>query len=258
MKILWLEIEKISLSPYQPRKSFDEEAIDGLASSIAEVGLLHPPLVCQNSVSGYELIAGERRLRAAKRLGWKRIPALVIETSPGNKQARSCLVENLQRVDLGAMEIAHALFNLQKEFGFTHEELARSVGKKRSSVTNYLRLLKLHADLQLALTEGTLTFGHARLLATLEATEQLKWLRRLKKRPLSVHDFEKALTQPLRFSKKSKPILKDAFIDLRESLVHRYGLHVQIKYQEKNAKGTVTFYFNDPRDLQKLLGESEM
>lgn len=161
-----IELDRIRPNPQQPRDHFDEGAIGRIAESLVEHGMLQP-IVVRQAADGYEIIAGERRWRAAQRAGLERIPAVIRDASP-RESLEIALVENLQREDLNPVEEAHAYRLLVEEMGLTQEEAARRVGRDRSTVANYLRLLKLPEQVQAALVDGTLSMGHARALVGLE------------------------------------------------------------------------------------------
>lgn len=256
MKAVTLAIDQICPNPHQPRGKIHESELQELAASIAGVGLLQPPLVHETLPGQYILLAGHRRLAACKQLGFREIPTWVIEASSPQHYAQAALVENLQRSDLQPMEIAHSLQALQKEFGFTHAQIAEVIGKKRSSITNYLRLLQLNTEAQNLLTAGDISFGHAKLLAGCDGSIQKKWLSQIMRHHWSVHQFEHALQQvQLKHQKKLAPTdvsRKPAWDELRETLINRYGLRVDIHLQEDLQKGFIKFYFTNLQDLNRL------
>jgi ParB family chromosome partitioning protein len=161
-----IDIERVRPNPRQPREHFDGEALDRMATSLKERGMLQP-LVVRRAGDDFELIAGERRWRAAQRAGWHRVPVVVREASP-DEALELALIENLQREDLNPVEEARAYELLAKDAGLTQEEIAERVGRERSTVTNYLRLLRLPDRVQQLLVEGDLTMGHARALLGLD------------------------------------------------------------------------------------------
>ena len=184
-----LPIERISRNRHQPRERFDAEPLAELAESIRTHGVIQP-IVVRATVSGYELIAGERRLRAARLAGLTTIPA-VVRNADESDQLQVALIENLQRTDLGPMEEAHAYRELTHRFGLSQEEVARRVGKSRVAITNALRLLELDADVQAALRDGRITEGHGRALASLpDAAAQRAALEQVVGRQLSVRQAE--------------------------------------------------------------------
>ena len=183
-----VEIDRIRESPYQPRRDFSDEGLKGLADSICAVGVIQPLLVRRVVGGGYELIAGERRLRACRLAGLKSIPVFVRE-STSQDRAQAALIENIQRVDLNPMEIAMALQLLVEEFDFHQEELACRVGKKRSTVANYLRLLNLPPIIQDSVRGGEVSMGHAKVILSLgELSDQLVLYRRIIAEGLTVRE----------------------------------------------------------------------
>jgi len=190
-----IPIASIRPNPLQPRTRFDEEAMTALAASIREIGVLQPILVRQIDADEYEIIAGERRWRAARRAGLQTVPALVQTTSDVHSLEQA-LVENLHREDLNPLEEAAAYQQLIDEFGYTHEQVATRVGRSRTTVTNTLRLLQLPAGVQRALADGTITAGHARaLLGTPDRNLQEELVRRIVAEGLNVRAVEEAVRQ---------------------------------------------------------------
>ncbi len=184
-----LAIEEIKPNPFQPRMRFDDQTIDELAQSIRETGIVQPVIVAPED-DHYKIIVGERRWRAAQRAGLRKIPVL-IRNIPKDKQLEVSLIENIHREELNALEIARAYQRLIDDHGYGQQELAEKVGKDRTSVTNYLRLLKLPQEIQDSLTEGTISMGHARaMLALEEPATQLYACRQVIDRSLSVRNTE--------------------------------------------------------------------
>ena len=194
---LSVPVASIHPNPYQPRKSFPPEALSELAASMKRHGLLHPVIVVKKG-GGYTLVSGERRLRAAESLGWSDIPAIVRDFTDQDL-LEIALVENLKRSDLNPVEIAEGLKRLSEEFQWTQENLSEFIGFKRSTVANYLRLLDLNPEVIAALSEGTITFGHAKVLSALGEEEQLRWKNEIIRRDLSVRALED------RISRKQRP-----------------------------------------------------
>ncbi len=194
---LSVPLTSIHPNPYQPRKSFPPEALSELAASMKRHGLLHPVIVVKKG-GGYTLVSGERRLRAAESLGWSDIPAIVRDFTDQDL-LEIALVENLKRSDLNPVEIAEGLKRLSEEFQWTQENLSEFIGFKRSTVANYLRLLDLNPEVIEALSEGTITFGHAKVLSALGEEEQLRWKNEIIRRDLSVRALED------RISRKQRP-----------------------------------------------------
>ncbi len=189
-------ISSIRPNPLQPRTHFDEEALVSLAASIREVGVLQPILVRDTGTDGYELIAGERRWRAARRAGLQTMPVLVQSAASDVYSLEQALMENLHREDLNALEEAAAYQQLIDEFGYTHEQVASRVGRSRSAVTNTLRLLQLPAGVQRALADGTISAGHARaLLGTPDRTLQEELAKKIVAEGLNVRAVEEIVRQ---------------------------------------------------------------
>ena len=184
-----IEIADIIPNPTQPRTQFDEEALDELADSIRQLGVIQPVTVKKGDGGKYVIISGERRWRAAQRADLKTLPAYIREVDDENLHAMA-LVENIQRQDLNAIEIALGMQRLIDECNLTQDALSEKVGKKRSSVSNYLRLLKLPDEVQLALKEGLISMGHAKAIAGAPADQQLRVLKRCIKKGLSVRQVE--------------------------------------------------------------------
>jgi len=200
-----VSISSIRPNPLQPRTRFDEEAMSSLASSIREVGVLQPVLVREAGVDDYELIAGERRWRAARRAGLQTMPVLV-QTVSDVHSLEQALVENLHREDLNALEEAAAFQQLVDEFDYTHEQVAARVGKSRTTVTNTLRLLQLPAGVQRALADGTISAGHARaLLGTPDRTFQEELAKRAVAEGLTVRAVEESIRRHLQ-SAETDPV----------------------------------------------------
>lgn len=182
-------IKDIEPNPLQPRSDFDEEALGELAASIAQLGVIQPITLKRRADGRYTIISGERRWRASQLAGLERLPAYIREVDDEDLHAMA-LVENIQREDLNAIEIALGMRRLVEECGLTQEAMAEKVGKKRSTVSNYMRLLSLPSEVQLALKEGLISMGHAKAIATLDEEVQIKALRKCIRRSLSVRQAE--------------------------------------------------------------------
>lgn len=253
MRAQHLYIDLLQDNPYQPRTSKDEEKLEQLAISIMENGLLHPPLVHEYENGCYTIVAGHRRVQACRKLGMKTMPVWLIQLSDPTHLAKASLVENLQRHDLNPMEIARSLQRLQQDFGFSHEQIADALGKKRSSVSNFLRLLQLSPSLQQCVEAQQISFGHAKILASLCCEEQEKWLGIILKRSLSVHALEKALEVIPKL--KTKPLLaSEASEQIEQALIKRFGLHAKV-HIDKAGKGWVKLHFTNVKDLSDLTGQ---
>lgn len=245
-----IDIEKIDANPYQPRTSFDEEALNELAESIKKLGIIQPITI--RAVDGkFQLISGERRLRAAKLAGLNKIPAY-IRTANDQGLLEMALVENIQREDLDAIEVAISYQRLIDECSLTQENLADRVGKKRATVGNYLRLLKLPADIQIGLRQSHLTMGHARALITIDdPITQIKLYRKIIENDLSVRKTEEEVraiqeNHPEKSLKlKSKQDLPETAANLKEHLINKLGWAADIKPGTKGDGKIVISYHND-------------
>lgn len=251
-----VDIHKISVNPYQPRRHMGREELEELAQSLQSVGLIQPPVVrpVVGQEERYELISGERRLRAAQIAGWQKISVLVSEKG-GDYSAEGALIENIQRVDLNPMEVAAALRRLIQEFGYRHEELADRVGKKRSTLTNYLRLMSLPKKIQDSLSAGEISFGHAKSILSVEGFEkQLMLHEKVVSEGLSVRDTETAAQKGDVAPKRrlEKVSSKDCYVDeLETKLQHRLGTKVDVQMQGKGGRICIDFYSLD--DLDRIL-----
>jgi ParB family transcriptional regulator, chromosome partitioning protein len=240
-------------NPYQPRKDFDEKALDELAESIKEHGVIQP-LVVRKSIKGYELVAGERRLRASERAGKPKVPVVVRDFS--NEQVMEiALIENLQRENLNAIEVAFAYEKIMKQFSLTQEELAKKVGKSRPHVANFMRLMQLPKEVQEFVSRGTLSMGHARALLAVEDDQmKIKVAQEVIRKDLSVRQIEeliKEMTQRVSRETKEKP-KKDVFLaQFEERLRDAFGTSVQIKKGKSKGKIEIDFYTND--DLERIM-----
>ena len=253
-----IPITAIRPNPYQPRDAFDEQALGALADSIREVGLLQPVLV-RPAGDGFELIAGERRWRAAQRVGLQTIPALVRETDD-NTALEQALVENLQRDDLNPLEEAAAYQQLIEDFHLTHEQVASRMGKSRAAISNTLRLLQLPPSIQRALREGQLTMGHARaLLGTPDRAFQEAMAKRIVKEDLSVRQVEEAVRarHDGAGSKRAAAVevpgrMRPAGLaELEELLGDHLDTRVKVRLGA-GGKGTMTIDFAGLDDLERV------
>ncbi|MCE1175871.1 MAG: ParB/RepB/Spo0J family partition protein [Burkholderiales bacterium] len=232
---------------YQPRSHMDETALNELADSIREQGLMQPIIVRSIGHERYEIIAGERRYRAAGIAGLTEVPVLIKEVDDKNALSLA-LIENIQREDLNAIEEAQGLQRLIQEFNYTHETCAQAIGRSRSAVSNLLRLLNLAPAVQTMLLAGDVEMGHARALLSLEAAQQIMLAQEIANKRLSVRDTEKRVTQILKGEgEQSKHIAKSRAISgdikaLQEKLSDALGAQVDIKMGAKN-KGKMTIAF---------------
>jgi len=257
-ELIYLEVEKIHPSPSQPRENFEPKALEELANSIRRQGILQPLVVrpISNQERGFQLIAGERRLRAAKIAGLKKVPALVKEVNDQQALALS-LIENLQREDLNPVEQAKAYQQLTKDFHLTQQELAELLGKERSTIANTLRLLKLPPEIQKELEKGTITPGHARTLLSLDSSVKIKWLfKKIVEQGLSVREAEreakKLQEEKAEEKRRSRP--KDVHLRaLEQELTNIIGARLRIT-QSSRGKGKIEIYFQNLEELERLIG----
>ena len=250
-----IPIGEISRGTYQPRQHFDDEALQELADSIAAQGLIQPVLL-RKRAGGYELIAGERRWRAAKLIGLQNIPAIVREMDDSSVAAVT-LIENIQREDLNPLEEARALHRLKNEFGMTHQDVADSVGRSRTSVTNLIRLLDLDDRVAEMLATGKLEMGHARALLSLSGDEQHVIAMQVYANGLSVRATEALVRDGGKTSsvqkKGSRPPRQSSHIKaLENDLAEKIGASVSITNKPGN-KGTITVSYNSLDELDGIL-----
>ncbi len=254
--ITTIPLDSIEANPFQPRKEFDEEALNELSQSIRQQGVITPITVRQMPDGKYQLIAGERRVRASQLAGLKEIPAY-IRIATDTQMMEMALVENIQRENLNAMEIAFSYNALIEECQLTHEQLSEKVGKNRSTITNYLRLLNLPSETQLALSTEQITMAHARCLVNIEDPEQhLALLHDIINRQLSVRQTEqlvKEFTKPKPAPPaRKKDDLPELHAASRSSLKQYLQSEVDIK-RSRRGKGTVTIHFNNDRDFERIM-----
>jgi ParB family chromosome partitioning protein len=253
-KLIEIEVAKVKPNPYQPRLKFDMEALEELKNSIREKGLIQPVTVRRIN-SHYELIAGERRLRAVIEVGLAKIPAYIIQVNSKEEMLELALVENVQRERLNPIEQANAFQRLIGECDLTQDEIAQKIGKDRTTVANILRLLKLPVYIQESLEDGEITIGHARALVSIESVEIQKTLwRRVVKDGLSVRKLEK-LIKDLAHIKQAKTVKKSKkspYIQkIEEQLRDIFGTKVAIR--PKKEGGSIEIEFYSPEDLNRLL-----
>lgn len=256
--LLELEVTQLQPGRYQPRHSMDETQLEQLADSIRSQGIIQPILVRKIKADKYEIIAGERRWRAAQKAGLQRVPVVVKEVSDEKAMAMA-LIENIQREDLNALEEAHALERLSKEFGLTHEQVAEAVGKSRTTVTNLLRLLTLTEDVKRLLEKGKLAFGHAKVLLGLKSHQQNQAARVIIDKELSVRETEQLVARFTETVSKSKAIKKEVMDPdvkrLQNTLSEKLGATVEI--QHKQGKGRVLIHYNSLEELEGILEHLE-
>lgn len=253
LTLLEVSTEAIATNPRQPRSVFDPDALDELATSLQQIGFLQP-LVVRPATTGYELVAGERRLRAAQRAGLTTVPVLVRET-PDSDLLRDALLENLHRVQLNPLEEASAYAQLLSDFGCTQEELATRLGRSRPAVTNALRLLRLPVGVQRRVAAGVLSAGHARALVALEDEEVVEALAaRIVAEGLSVRAVEETIAlgetgQPAKTRRRSPKA--GAHGDLAADLADR--LDTRVRITGTDGRGRIVIDFGSPADLLRVL-----
>lgn len=249
-----ISLQKISVSSYQPRKSFNTKDIQELADSIESVGLISPLVVKKIENDHYELIAGERRLRALHLLKRKEAPCFIRKIDDLSSGAAS-LIENIQRVDLSPIEIAKSIDKLIQQFKLTQKTVSEKIGKKRSTVANYLRLLTLPEHIQEGITSGLFTMGHAKALLSLEKEDEMElFYETVLSERLSVREAEKKADQFKDKAKKNKLRYrtKDFFLeDLQNKIQEKFGTKVVI--QEEGKKGKITISYFNYDDLDRIL-----
>ncbi|MHA7129980.1 ParB/RepB/Spo0J family partition protein [Algoriphagus namhaensis] len=253
-----IPLDQISVNPFQPRTHFDKEALEELAESIRVQGIIQPITVRKLDSNEYQLISGERRFQASKLAGLSAIPAYV-RTANDQQMLEMALIENIQRENLNALEIAHSYQRLLSECDLKQEELGDRVGKNRTTVNNYLRLLKLPPTIQAAIKEQKLSMGHARALINVEdIKDQLAIFKRTIEEELSVRKVEalvKALSEPKSTEKETPsldPVRKYELNKLQQKLASHFGTKVALKANHKN-KGEIKIPFTSSSDLNRIL-----
>ena len=249
-----VDINSISPNPKQPRQVFDQDLLNELAASIKEVGVLQPPVVRDIGNGKYELIMGERRLRASKLAGLKTIPVIVRATKD-NELLREALLENIHRSQLNPLEEGAAYQNLLNDFGYTHDELAIKVGKSRPAISNALRLLNLPTSVQRRLAAGVLSAGHARALLALSDGAQIERLaQRIVSEGLSVRDIEEIVASGGANTKSSvaraKVVPAPRLKEISEALSDKFDTRVTVELGK--TKGKIVIEFADKEDLERI------
>jgi ParB family chromosome partitioning protein len=254
--VLRLPIENIETNPKQPRRDFDEHTLQELAHSIKMHDLIQPVTVSKLHGNKYRLISGERRVRAAKMAGLKDVPAY-IRHADDQELLELALLENLQREDLNAIEIALSYKRMMEELNHTQEEVAERMGKDRSTVTNYIRLLKLPPDIQVAVRNGEISMGHARALVNVDKIDQQLYIfDEIKTKGLSVRQTE-SLVRNLykeKSSKKTNNSIPDSYKKVEDKLASHFSTRVKMKHS-KNGSGQITFDYYSLEELNKLLDQ---
>ena len=240
-----LNISAIKTNQYQPRTTFDEKKLKELSESIKKHGVIQPVLVRQEGTN-YELIAGERRLRASKLAGLKKIPAVVAKIS-NTQSLEIAILENVQREDLNPLEISKGYQRLREEFGYTQEQVAKSVGKPRSSIANSLRLLTLPPKIQKELEKGTISEGHGKVLLGVEQNKVDQLLEKVVREGLSVRALEKLLEEQPSSTKNKKEKSRDE-LNLESALSSKLGSKVSIEDTKGKGKMVIKYYSYDELD----------
>ncbi len=255
-----ISIKHITPNPDQPRTTFDEEALDELAASISELGIIQPLTLRKTGDDNYQIISGERRFRAAKKAGLDTVPAYIRDATD-SELTEMALIENIQREDLNAIEIALTFHKLIDQYHLTQERLSQRIGKKRTTIANFLRLLKLPAEIQLGLRDKALDMGHARaLLAIDDPALQLKLYNETLKKGLSVRQVEQLAKNYQEDAKKRKdgdtPSSNHRntsdFDILTKHLSKAFGVPVKLSCAT-SGKGKITFSFNNDEDLDRII-----
>ena len=249
-----VDINTISPNPRQPRKHFDQEALDELVASIREIGILQPPVVRQTSPGRYELVMGERRYRAAKAAGLTTIPVIIRQTAD-NELLREALIENIHRSQLNALEEAAAYSQLLTDFNCTHEELAKKLGRSRPLISNTIRLMNLPTSVQQKVASGAISAGHARALLGLRDAQTIENLaKRIIIEGLSVRAVEEIIStnSPKSKGKKLKTVTS-SIVEFNE-IAERIGdaLDTRVSIQGSVKKGTIVIEFAGVEDLKRL------
>jgi ParB family chromosome partitioning protein len=249
-----IEIKNIHQGRMQPRRFFDEESIQGLAESIREIGVIQPIVVQLDPIGGYELVAGERRWRAAVKAGLEKIPAIIREYSD-QQASLTALIENVQREDLNPIDKAQAFSDLIGIYQFKQHELAEKIGLSRSQIANSLRLLKLDDDVREALLDKKITEGHAKVLAGVSEHEQRRHLKLILKRNLSVRQLEQLIqsNDGHRKNKKNKSTEVDLFGSKITQLIEEFFLAKARFIETGEQKGQITIFFDSYDELQNIL-----
>ena len=250
-----VDINLISPNPRQPRKNFDTEALNELIASIKEIGILQPPVVRAIANGRYELIMGERRYRAAKAAGLKKIPVIIRQTAD-NELLREALIENIHRSQLNALEEAAAYSQLLNDFACTHEELAQKLGRSRPLISNTIRLMNLPASVQGKVASGAISAGHARALLGLSDAQQIETLaKRVVAEGLSVRALEDIISKsPTKNNKKKKPTKTSSSIIEFNEIADDIGdaLDTRVTIQGKVSKGSIVIEFAGLEDLKRI------
>ena len=253
--LMHVALDQIAPNPYQPRKTFNEASIEELARSVRQHGIVQPLVVTRAGDNRYKLIAGERRYRAAQKAGLTTVPVVVKEMMGEGDALQIALIENIQREDLNPIEEAQAYHQLHEEFGLTQEEISKQVGKERSTVANFLRLLKLPDNVKKLLASGQLSMGHARALLAVESPKKQEQLAdRVVKRNLNVRQTEMLASEssPKTVEKKEKE--KDVFTRDAEEKLQR-TLRTKVEIDRRRRGGVIHIRFASEDDLIRVVDE---
>ncbi|HEX8357352.1 MAG TPA: ParB/RepB/Spo0J family partition protein [Segetibacter sp.] len=252
-----IQLDRIVINPKQPRRDFDEQSLNELAASIKLHDIIQPVTVSQQADGKFQLISGERRYRAAKIAGLKDIPAYVRQAND-QQLLELALLENLQREDLNAIEIAISYKRMMEELDFTQEQLAERMGKERSTVTNYIRLLKLPPDIQLSVRNGSLSMGHARALVNVDTVDkQLFIFKEITEKGLSVRQTEELVRQLYKSEERGvkssvKSTLPPAYKRIEDNLASHFATKVKLSHS-KNGFGSISIDYYSLQELNKIL-----
>ena len=255
-----IPVDDIEANPKQPRRDFDEQSLQELAASVKKHDIIQPITVSKLSSGKYRLIAGERRMRAAKIAGLKDIPAYVRQAND-QQLLELALIENLQREDLNAIEISLSYKRMMDELDFTQEQVAENMGKDRTTVTNYIRLLKLPPDIQVAVRNGELSMGHARALINVDTVDkQLYIFNEVKEKGLSVRQTE-ALVRNLYkqgggVKKTAKSSMPEGFQKIEDKLASHFSTRVKLKHS-RNGSGQINIEYYSLEELNKILSQMD-
>ena len=254
--VLRVPVDSVETNPKQPRRDFDETALQELAQSIRIHDIIQPITVSKLPGNKYRLIAGERRWRAAKIAGLKELPAFIRQAND-QELLELALLENLQREDLNAMEIALSYKRMMEELTYTQEQVAERMGKDRSTVTNYIRLLKLPPDIQIAVRSGEISMGHARALINVDTIDkQLYIFDEIKSKGLSVRQTENLVRNLYKEKEEKKPAesLPPAFKKVEDKLASHFATKVKLRHS-KDGSGAITFEYYSLEEMNKLLDQ---
>ncbi len=251
-----LDIDKIETNPFQPRADFDETALQELAESIRTQGVIQPVTVRKMGYDRYQLISGERRLRASRLAGMTRIPVF-IRVANDEQMLEMALIENIHRESLNAIEVAISYQRLVDECNLTQEQLSEKVGKDRSTVTNFLRLLKLPAEIQIAIRDGFISMGHARAIITIEdKTQQLLILKKIIDNGLNVRQVEEMVRnlnkKDAKKPSKSQNVVPESFRQHASSLSKALDMDVNIN-RNSRGRGSLTINFKNDKEFDRLM-----